>query len=102
MFKTPEQAEAGSPLFLDMVEDAKILLDADGFLARRLERGRRAVTPRAADAERACGEAASIVERAKRLVDRLSVMANLGTLFIALMSMATRHRVSGSPSVWMS
>jgi predicted nucleotidyltransferase len=38
VFKTPEEAEAGSLLFLDMVEDAKILLDADGFLARRLER----------------------------------------------------------------
>ena len=38
VFKTPEESEAGSPLFLDRVEDAKILLDADGFLARRLER----------------------------------------------------------------
>jgi predicted nucleotidyltransferase len=38
VFKTPEEAEAGSPLFLDMVEDARILHDPDGFLARRLER----------------------------------------------------------------
>ncbi|MBI3393701.1 MAG: nucleotidyltransferase domain-containing protein [Nitrospirae bacterium] len=38
VFKAPEEAEEGSPLFLDMVEDAKILFDRDGFFARRLER----------------------------------------------------------------
>lgn len=38
VFKTPEEAEAGSPLFLDMVEDAKIVFDRDGFFARRLDR----------------------------------------------------------------
>jgi hypothetical protein len=38
VFKTPEEAEAGSPLFLDMVEDARILHDEDGFFARRLAR----------------------------------------------------------------
>ena len=38
VFKTPEEAEAGSPLFLDMVEDARILFDAESFLARRLQR----------------------------------------------------------------
>jgi predicted nucleotidyltransferase len=37
VFKTPEEAEQGSPLFLDMVEDARILHDPDGFLAGRLE-----------------------------------------------------------------
>lgn len=38
VFKTPEEVEAGSPLFLDMVEDARILHDAEGFLAAYLER----------------------------------------------------------------
>ncbi|MBZ5637661.1 MAG: nucleotidyltransferase domain-containing protein [Acidobacteriia bacterium] len=38
VFKTPEESEEGSPLFLDMVEDAKILVDAEGILARRLDR----------------------------------------------------------------
>jgi predicted nucleotidyltransferase len=38
VFKSPEEAEEGSPLFLDMVEDARILLDPEGFLARRLDR----------------------------------------------------------------
>lgn len=31
VIKTPEEAERGSPLFLDMVEDAKILFDRNGF-----------------------------------------------------------------------
>lgn len=31
IFKTPEEARGGSPLFLDMVEDATILYDRDGF-----------------------------------------------------------------------
>jgi predicted nucleotidyltransferase len=34
VFKTPAEVRAGSPLFLDMVEDAKILHDRDGFFAR--------------------------------------------------------------------
>lgn len=34
VFKTPAELAAGSPLFLDMVEDAKILYDRDGFFAR--------------------------------------------------------------------
>jgi hypothetical protein len=38
VFKTPHEAEAGSPLFLDMVEDARILHDEGGFLAGFLER----------------------------------------------------------------
>lgn len=37
-FKTPAEAEAGSPLFLDMIEDARILLDEGAFFAARLER----------------------------------------------------------------
>jgi hypothetical protein len=37
VFKTPEEAEYGSPLFLDMTEDARLLHDPDGFLARRLD-----------------------------------------------------------------
>lgn len=38
VFKSPEEVEAGSPLFLDMVDDARILWDADGFLAGYLDR----------------------------------------------------------------
>jgi hypothetical protein len=36
ILKTPEKAVAGSPLFLDMIDDARILYDRDGFFARRL------------------------------------------------------------------
>lgn len=38
IIKTPEEAEMGSPLFLDMVEDARILFDRDGFFSARLKR----------------------------------------------------------------
>jgi predicted nucleotidyltransferase len=38
IFKTPEEVNAGSPLFLDMVEDARLLYDDGGFLAGYLER----------------------------------------------------------------
>ncbi len=38
VFKTPEEVEAGSPLFLDLVEDAQILYDPAGFLAAYLDR----------------------------------------------------------------
>jgi uncharacterized protein len=38
VFKSPEEVEAGSPLFLDMVEDARILLDEGDVFAGRLER----------------------------------------------------------------
>jgi len=38
VFKTPDEVEAGSPLFLDMVEDARILYDRDDLLHNRLER----------------------------------------------------------------
>lgn len=38
VFKTPEEVDAGSPLFLDMVEDARILHDPEGFLGGYLER----------------------------------------------------------------
>lgn len=41
VFKTPEEAEYGSPLFFDMVEDARLLYDRDGFFAQRLDRLRR-------------------------------------------------------------
>ena len=34
IFKTPEEVGAGSPLFLDMLDDARILYDRDGFLQR--------------------------------------------------------------------
>lgn len=36
ILKTPEEAMAGSPLFLDVIDDARILYDRDGFFARRL------------------------------------------------------------------
>lgn len=36
--KTPEEAERGSPLFLDMVEDARLVVDRAGFFAAILER----------------------------------------------------------------
>jgi len=38
VFKTPEEVEAGSPLFLDLVEDARILYDPEDFLGRYLDR----------------------------------------------------------------
>lgn len=38
VFKTPAEVELGSPLFLDMVQDARILHDPDGLLAARLDR----------------------------------------------------------------
>jgi hypothetical protein len=41
IIKSPEEAEKGSPLFLDMVEDAKMLFDRDGFFAAVLERLRK-------------------------------------------------------------
>jgi predicted nucleotidyltransferase len=41
IFKTPQEAELGSPLFLDMVEDARILYDKNAFFAKRLERLRK-------------------------------------------------------------
>lgn len=37
VFKTPEEVEKGSPLFLDMVEDARILYDRDEFFSKKLE-----------------------------------------------------------------
>lgn len=41
ILKTRAEVEAGSPLFLDMVEDARILYDPGGFLTARLERLRK-------------------------------------------------------------
>lgn len=41
VFKTPEEVVAGSLLFLDMVEDARLLYDRDGFLAGYLARLRK-------------------------------------------------------------
>ncbi len=38
ILKTPEEALSGSPLFLDMVDDAKIVFDRDGFFRKILER----------------------------------------------------------------
>jgi len=38
VLKSPEEVRIGSPLFLDMVDDAQILLDREGFLAAELAR----------------------------------------------------------------
>ena len=38
VFKTPAEVDRGSPLFLDMVQDARILYDREGFMKRRLAR----------------------------------------------------------------
>lgn len=40
VIKTPEEAEKGSPLFLDMVEDARILIDKNDFFATILKKFR--------------------------------------------------------------
>ncbi len=37
IIKSPEEAEKGSPLFLDMVEDLKILFDRDNFFLELIE-----------------------------------------------------------------
>ncbi len=36
VFKTPAEIEQGSPLLLDMIEDARVLYDRDGFLRQAL------------------------------------------------------------------
>ena len=36
VFKTPAEVRQGSPLFLDMIEDARMLHDRDDFLRRTL------------------------------------------------------------------
>ncbi len=38
VFKTPEEIANGSPLFLDMVEDARMLFDRDDFFKTALKR----------------------------------------------------------------
>lgn len=38
IIKSMEEAEKGSPLFLDMVDDAKILFDKEGFFEKRLDK----------------------------------------------------------------
>jgi len=38
VLKTPEEVRSGNPLFLDMVEDARILYDERGFFAACLDR----------------------------------------------------------------
>ncbi len=38
VIKTPEEAISGSPLFLDMVDDAKILFDRDDFFKKVIEK----------------------------------------------------------------
>lgn len=41
VLKTPAEVDAGSPLLLDMIEDAKLLVDREGFLRSALDRFRR-------------------------------------------------------------
>jgi hypothetical protein len=36
VLKSPEEIRLGSPLFLDMVDDARILYDRDRFLSQRI------------------------------------------------------------------
>jgi uncharacterized protein len=38
VLKTPSEVAQGSPLFLDMVEDARLLVDRDAFLEQAFER----------------------------------------------------------------
>lgn len=38
VIKTPEESLMGSPLFLDMTEDSRVLFDRDGFFAAVLDR----------------------------------------------------------------
>ncbi len=38
VFKTRAEVHAGSPLFLDLVEDARVLVDLDGFFSEYLAR----------------------------------------------------------------
>ncbi|MEN2985996.1 MAG: nucleotidyltransferase domain-containing protein [Thermodesulfovibrionaceae bacterium] len=38
VLKTPEEVKIGSPLFLDLVEDAKILYDREDFFKKELEK----------------------------------------------------------------
>ena len=38
VFKTPEEIASGSPLFLDMVEDVRMLFDRDRFFAKVLKK----------------------------------------------------------------
>ena len=37
VLKTPSEVQQGSPLFLDMLEDARLLVDRDAFLERAFE-----------------------------------------------------------------
>jgi len=37
IFKTPEQAQLGSPLFLDMIDDGVILYDRDNWMRQTLD-----------------------------------------------------------------
>lgn len=48
VFKTPDEATAGSPLFLDMVDDARLLHDRDGFMRGTLDRLRARLEARGA------------------------------------------------------
>jgi predicted nucleotidyltransferase len=41
VFKTAAETVHGSPLFLDMIDDARFLFDRDGFFSRELNRLRR-------------------------------------------------------------
>jgi predicted nucleotidyltransferase len=38
LFKTPDEVRRGSPLFLDMIDDARLLFDREGFFRAELAR----------------------------------------------------------------
>jgi predicted nucleotidyltransferase len=44
VLKSADELQAGSPLFLDMVEDARVLYDRDGDFKRRIDQLRRRLT----------------------------------------------------------
>ena len=48
VFKTPAEAAEGSPLFLDMVDDARLLTDRDGFMRQTLDQLRARLEARGA------------------------------------------------------
>jgi predicted nucleotidyltransferase len=44
VIKSPDELQAGSPLLLDMVEDARVLYDRDGVFKQRINRLRQRLT----------------------------------------------------------
>jgi hypothetical protein len=44
VFKTPEEILRGTPLLLDMVDDARVLVDREHFFAAVIDRGHQRLT----------------------------------------------------------